>query len=230
MAKSYYAILGISSMATADEIKAAYRRLAKTYHPDCYQGGSHLFRQIQEAYHVLGDAERRRQYERQIRKSPVPEGPKSYPEPEPLIPKNRSIKPEEIAPMQAFQTFAPSPEPFFDRMWSNFSSLLSPGFGRTRKLTMEIPVSRAQARCGGTINIFVPVKARCPLCQGHGRIGVYACSRCAGEGSISGEMPIAISLAPDIPDNYEVMIPLDRYGIRNHRVSIIFRIVERKPL
>jgi molecular chaperone DnaJ len=227
MAKSYYAILGISSMATADEIKAAYRRLAKVYHPDCYQGGSHAFRQIQEAYHVLGDTERRRQYERQIHKAPVPEGSKSYPDPEPLIPETRSRRPEEIAPMRAFEPFASPPEALFDRMWSNFSSLLSPRIGRTRTITLEVPITPAQARRGGTISVFVPTEARCPLCHGHGSIGVYACSRCAGEGSISGEMPIAISIPPDISDNDEVIIPLDRYGIRNHRVSIIFRIVER---
>ena len=62
MAKSYYAILGISSMATTDEVRAAYRRLAKAYHPDLYHGNSDNFRQIQEAYNVLGNAERRRQY------------------------------------------------------------------------------------------------------------------------------------------------------------------------
>jgi len=227
MAKSYYAILGISSRASADEVRAAYRRLAKTYHPDRYQGGSHAFRQIQEAYHVLGDPERRRQYERQIHEAPVPKGSKSYPDPEPLIPKTRSMRPEKIAPMRAFQPFAPSPELLFDRMWSNFSSLLPPRLGRTRTLTMEVPITRAQARLGGTINISVPAEAGCPVCQGHGRIGIDACSRCAGEGSISGEMPIAISIPPDISDNDEVMIPLDRYGIRNHRVSIIFRIVEK---
>jgi curved DNA-binding protein CbpA len=44
MAKSYYAILGISSMATPEEIRTAYRRLAKTYHPDYYTGSSDLFR------------------------------------------------------------------------------------------------------------------------------------------------------------------------------------------
>jgi len=227
MAKSYYAILGISSTATADEIRAAYRRLAKAYHPDRYPGGSRPFRQIQEAYHVLGDAEKRRKYEKQIHKMPVLRKPESYPDPEPLIPKSRSMQPEEIAPVRAFKTFAPSTEPLFDRMRSNFSSLLSPGFGQAGTLTLEVPITRAQARRGGTINLSVPAEARCPLCQGHGSIGVYACSRCAGEGSISGEMPIAISLPPHVPDNAAVMIPLDRHGIRNHRVSIIFRIVDK---
>ena len=226
MAKSYYAILGISSMATTDEVRAAYRRLAKAYHPDRYQGGSQPFRQIQEAYHVLGDAERRRQYEKQIHKTPKTIAPKAYPGPEPLIPETRSVQPEEITPIRGFQPFPSSTGTLFDMMWSNFSSLLSPRSGRMRTLTIEASITRAQARRGGTINISIPAEARCPSCQGHGFIGIYECNRCAGEGSISGEMPIAISLPPDIPDNYEVIIPLDRYGIRNQRVSVIFRTVD----
>ena len=55
MAKSYYAILGISSSAKADEIKGAYRRLIKEFHPDNYSGRSDIFEQIQEAYSVLSN-------------------------------------------------------------------------------------------------------------------------------------------------------------------------------
>ncbi len=226
MAKSYFAILGITSMATADEVRAAYRRLAKTYHPDRYHGGSDTFRQIQEAYNVLGNAERRRHYERQIRKATTIKPSQPYPGPEPLIPRPRSTQPEAIAPMRSSQPFGSTSDALFDRIWSNYASLISPRFGRLRTLTMEVPLTRMQARLGGTINISVPVAARCPSCQGHGHIGVYECRRCAGEGAISGEMPIAISLPPDIPDNYDVMIPLDRYGITSHQLSLVFKIVE----
>jgi molecular chaperone DnaJ len=88
MAKSYFAILGISSGATADEIRSAYRRLAKEFHPDRYEGGSERFRDIQEAYAVLGNSRRRREYKQNIRKvSPkTPLRRTGYPEPEPLIP------------------------------------------------------------------------------------------------------------------------------------------------
>jgi molecular chaperone DnaJ len=43
MANSYFAILGVKSSATADEIRAAYRRLAKEFHPDHFDGGSGTF-------------------------------------------------------------------------------------------------------------------------------------------------------------------------------------------
>ncbi len=47
MAKSYFTILGISPTATADEIRSAYRRLVKEFHPDYYPGDSETFRDIQ---------------------------------------------------------------------------------------------------------------------------------------------------------------------------------------
>ena len=47
MAKNYYAVLGISDNADSDEIRGAYRRLAKEFHPDRYSDGSDIFRQIQ---------------------------------------------------------------------------------------------------------------------------------------------------------------------------------------
>jgi Ca-activated chloride channel family protein len=64
--KDYYAILGLSSTANAQEIKKAYRRLARRYHPDtgaAEEDAAH-FREIQEAYDVLADPEQRKAYDR----------------------------------------------------------------------------------------------------------------------------------------------------------------------
>lgn len=71
MAKSYYSILGVSPDATTSEVKNAYRRLAKQYHPDHEGGDSRKFRDIQEAYSVLSDSEKRRQYEHRTSGQPV---------------------------------------------------------------------------------------------------------------------------------------------------------------
>jgi molecular chaperone DnaJ len=64
--KDFYAVLGVSSTASSDDIKKQYRRLAKKYHPDANANdpkASERFKEISEAYQVLGDADRRKQYD-----------------------------------------------------------------------------------------------------------------------------------------------------------------------
>lgn len=63
--RDYYEILGIRKNATNDEIKRAYRELALKYHPDRNKsdGATEKFKEINEAYAVLGDPEKRRQYD-----------------------------------------------------------------------------------------------------------------------------------------------------------------------
>ena len=225
MAKSYFAILGISSDATADEIRSAYRRLAKEFHPDHYEGGSERFRDIQEAYSVLGNTRRRREYERNIRKV-APKRPSRrtrYPEPEPLIPEDRPIDMEEISPVRSFHSFTPSFDEIFDWLWRNFSDLAQPKSGRVQNLTLEVTLSPEQARRGGSARVMVPAQAICPTCRGYGGIGPYECSRCAGEGAISGEMPISVAFPPGLMKDHAVMIPLDRFGIRNVHITVLFR-------
>lgn len=62
MAKNYYDILGVDKKATKDDVKKAFRKLAQKYHPD--KGGDEAkFKEITEAYSVLGDEKRRREYD-----------------------------------------------------------------------------------------------------------------------------------------------------------------------
>ncbi len=66
MAKNYYDVLGIKKNATEDEIKSAYRTLAKKYHPDLNKGdtsSANKFKEINEAYQVLSDKEKRSNYD-----------------------------------------------------------------------------------------------------------------------------------------------------------------------
>jgi molecular chaperone DnaJ len=65
VAKDYYEILGVSKQASADEIKRSFRNLARKYHPDVNRepGSAEKFKEINEAYQLLSDQQKRRQYD-----------------------------------------------------------------------------------------------------------------------------------------------------------------------
>ena len=66
MLKDYYEILGVSQKASDDQIRDAYKKLAKAYHPDKHQGDDFFaekFKSLQEAYAVLSDPESRKDYD-----------------------------------------------------------------------------------------------------------------------------------------------------------------------
>ncbi|MGD9233512.1 MAG: J domain-containing protein, partial [Desulfobacterales bacterium] len=136
----------------------------------------------------------------------------------------------EISPVRSFQTFSPSFDEIFDWLWSNFSSLTRPKTSRIQNLTLEVPLTRDQAFRGGTARVLVPARSICPTCRGYGELGFYECSRCAGEGDISGEMPVSISFPPGLTKDHAVMIPLDRFGIRNLHMTVLFRLTDADNL
>ena len=64
--RDYYDVLGVARTATEDQIKSAYRKLARKYHPDVNPGdksAEEKFKEINEAYEVLSDADKRKKYD-----------------------------------------------------------------------------------------------------------------------------------------------------------------------
>ncbi|MBT6034243.1 MAG: DnaJ domain-containing protein, partial [Candidatus Jacksonbacteria bacterium] len=63
MSKDYYQTLGVDKGISQDELKKAYRKLAHQHHPDKESGDEAKFKEISEAYSILGDEKKRKQYD-----------------------------------------------------------------------------------------------------------------------------------------------------------------------
>lgn len=73
--RDYYAVLGVAKTSSQDEIKKAFHTLAKQYHPDLNKtpGAAERFKEINEAYQILGDPEKRQEYEYNLEHPPKQE-------------------------------------------------------------------------------------------------------------------------------------------------------------
>jgi DnaJ-class molecular chaperone len=234
MAKNHYSILGVLPTATLDDIKSAYRRRVKQYHPDRFGEDSTPFLSIQEAYDVLGDPGNRSFYDRSLgepqsravpvrRSSPETIRPRRSPV-EPLTAPRGAIKTGTIFPQSSFRSFSPSFGEIFDDLWNEFDRPPIAKAERHRPLSMEIRLTPDQARRGGLIQVELPLQRPCEICDGIGSIGAFYCWRCNGAGSFRRDLSFQVEYPPGIRDAYQIAIPLEKYGIDDICPVLIFRI------
>jgi len=160
MAKNYYLILGITEDASREDIRAAFRRRALELHPDRSGMESGPFQAVQEAYSVLGDPERRRCYDRE-RPRPVAMSRQRGRRAEPVVPERppaepfRPVEParrfHEMSLAESFETYRPSFEELFERLWSNFEGVNRPKSEHLESLTVETVVRPEEAQWGGQV-------------------------------------------------------------------------------
>jgi molecular chaperone DnaJ len=184
-AKDYYRMLGVAETATPDEIKKAYRRLAKQYHPDANPNNKEAaerFKEIGEAYSVLSDADKRKQYDA-MRKNPFGGFARSAGAGGASTGAQGGISFEDLGDIGGLSDIF---ESIFARGRKKGAGPQAKARGNDVEYLVEIPF-RTAAR-GGKITITVPVTDECATCNGSGNApGTKAqtCSECKGAGMIS---------------------------------------------
>jgi molecular chaperone DnaJ len=176
--RDYYDVLGVKKSATQDEIKKAYRKLARQYHPDANPNdpkAEEKFKEVSSAYEVLSDPEKRKQYD--------------------------------LGPTSFFGQGAPrggyrgQQAPPMGGDWADlFGNLFGGGFGgfgggrrqrspeRGEDVSVAITLSFEDALKGVTTKISVPQTVSCEICGGSGAApgtSPTTCPQCQGRGSIN---------------------------------------------
>ncbi|WP_163340790.1 DnaJ domain-containing protein [Desulfopila sp. IMCC35008] len=233
MPKNYYIILGIPFSSTQDDIKAAYRRLAKEYHPDHY-GKNHMpFQAIHEAYSVLGDPAQRKSYDSHLQDritvqhhEPDAVDLPSHGRVEPLIPREET-KPTRIRSLdRSIHSYNDLFDGFFDRLLSTFEEDRHPRY--THNSTIEVQLTSAQALKGGNVRLKIPVQIRCPNCNSSGSRGVQGCWRCNGSGYLAGEQQLLLSYPPGVKSGHTIQLPIKRVDDRDIQLTAIIHIYEKR--
>lgn len=243
MARNYYVILGIPQDSTSSDIKTAYRRLAKKYHPDSYGGSNTFFLTVQEAYSVLGDPASRRRYDQNLRslreqsreqsRKRAEEAVSRRHEPTPVTGEPEPLVPH--TPPEAEPLFPMKSQPALRSIWPSADDLLGDFYSRTSAPAdqaakphshhdMNVVLTPAQAERGGHLRINLPARKRCPDCQGRGGTIFHECWRCFNSGFLQGDIPLLLSYPAGITTGHTVQIDLDRYGFAGEKISVRFSV------
>lgn len=183
MAKDYYKVLGVDRNASASDIKKAYRKLARKYHPDLNPGDKQAeakFKEIQEAYSVLSDPKKKKQYDQYgyVGEAPPPDAGGA----------GRGAQYSYSRGFEGFDFSDFGTPPFQDF----FESIFGGSFRRTQKkpargqdLHYTMKLSFSDAIHGVQTKIKLTRLVACPDCRGKGfsqRGGQQACPQCGGSG------------------------------------------------
>lgn len=203
MERNYYTILGVQPGAAPEDIKRAYRRLARRYHPDAgrlqpVEG----FHEIQRAYDTLSDDRQRERYDRELASASE-------------ISRERFAGPTMAAPVRPVSAFFdeiaidfPSVTELLERMRSTFLRSADP----PREMRAEIELTAAEARAGVRVPLEVPVARPCPRCDGRGEWVFDPCRRCGGAGFVETRVPVSIDLPPGIRSGSRLGVQLRPRG------------------
>jgi DnaJ-class molecular chaperone len=195
--RDYYETLEVPRGATEEEIRKAYRKLARKHHPDVNRSdkaAEEKFKEINEAYQVLSDPENRKRYDQ--------------------LGANWKAGSEFTPPPGAQRAGAGAGFRDFSDIFgaegesAGFSDFFESLFGRRgggreatsrrrgQSITAEIELTLEEAHHGGTRSITFDATETCPECGGTGRKDGKVCSRCHGAGVVQGSRTFDVRIPP----------------------------------
>jgi molecular chaperone DnaJ len=202
--RDYYEVLGVSRNATPEEIKSAYRRLAKEYHPDRNPNNraeaEEKFKELSEAYEVLADPEKRRIYDMYGHEGVAGQfGPNGFDF------RRHFTHSEDLEDIfgDILRGFGGEGGTIFDLLFGGSAPRATGRRLRGRDIIVRMRLSLEEISKGVTKEVTFSRYEMCPDCSGAGGTGKTVCSTCRGQGrvkhqsrSIFGQF-VQVSTCPD---------------------------------
>jgi len=199
--KNYYEILGVPESAKGEEIKKAFRRLAKKCHPDVNPGDKAAearFKEINEAHEVLSDRGKRDEYDA-VRKGAFSgrgeRGPFGWPGGSGFEPGGRAYQTETVD---------------FDEVFGDFlrggGTRFSQGGIQGRDMHMELTVEFLDLANGTVREIHYRRPRTCAPCGGTGRSGRKGCASCFGAGVSESEERVKVKIPAGAQDGSKIRV------------------------
>ena len=186
--KDYYEILGVDKSATEDEIKRAYRNLAKKYHPDKTKGDKRIeekFKEIGEAYNVLKDKKKRAQYDQMRDAQAFGFGGAGGQRGFDFSGFGQGAKGCSYEDLGGFGSFADIFSNLFDQGKRARQERSGPKKGEDLDFELQVPFETAVR--GGGVTLSIPRNELCPSCGGSGAAKgskEETCPQCGGRGTV----------------------------------------------
>jgi DnaJ-class molecular chaperone len=207
--RDYYSILGVPKNAAEKDIKSAYRKLARKWHPDANlnnpKEAEEKFKEISEAYEVLGDPEKRKKYD--------------------VLGPNWQQAAQQAEQQRRYRTNVGGEEFEFDfggpgapSGFSDFFDVFFSGVGRRQTaqgpgiarrgqdLETTIDLDLRDAYAGGTKSISLQIEDVCPRCHGTGTVGGHLCPQCHGTGRVLLSKRFEVTIPKGIGDGQRIRL------------------------
>jgi len=196
--RDYYKILGVTAKTPKNELKKKYRELAKKYHPDSNEGSKEAedkFKIVSEAYEILSDSKKRKEYDRQRNyRKQSRSRPSSQPNWAQEPPGGFGHRPGENE--QSYQEpFAAEPEPVDPDM---------PTSGFDLQFIIDVPLPTVAL--GGTIPFTYEKYVKCQDCDGTGIQNSNECLTCQGKQLVVRSVTLNVKIPAGVADQYTLAI------------------------
>ncbi len=206
---NYYDLLGVTPESDITEIKSAYRRLARKYHPDVNPDGAKKFKEISKAYDVLSDENKRKRYDT------INGIFKKAEQKQPDDTKNKGQKSNDSS--KQHENSAEDKNEKKKETSKNFSNIFSSIFQNDDKsekhepkkgddITTDVMVSLSEAMHGVTKTVNVIHTELCPRCQGRKFVNGAKCPVCNGSGEYIQHKRISVKIPAKVKDGAKLRI------------------------